>query len=54
MEKEIRIINDSEYAQMLQQAVAEIQASQATIARQVSSTINSVYWILASYSLKRT
>ena len=43
MTKEI-IINDSEYAQILQQAVSEIQTARATIARQVNTTVNSVYW----------
>lgn len=43
MAKEIRI-NDSEYAQILQQAVSEIQTARATVARQVNTTVNSVYW----------
>lgn len=44
MSKEIKIINDSEYAQILQQAVSEIRTARATVARQVTSSINSVYW----------
>jgi len=44
MTKEIATINDSEYAQILQQAVAEIQTARATIARQVNTTVNSAYW----------
>lgn len=44
MAKEIKIINDSEYAQILQRAVAEIQTARATIARQVNTTVNSAYW----------
>jgi hypothetical protein len=44
MTKEIATINDSEYAQILQQAVAEIQTARTTIARQVSTTVNSAYW----------
>lgn len=44
MVKEIKIINDSEYAQILQQAVAEIQTARTTIARQVNNTVNSAYW----------
>lgn len=44
MTKEIKIINDSEYAQILQRAVAEIQTARATIARQVNTTVNSAYW----------
>lgn len=38
------IINDSEYTQILQQAVAEIQTARTTIARQVNTTVNSAYW----------
>lgn len=41
MTKEIRI-NDSEYAQILQQAVSEIQTARTTVARQVNTTVNSV------------
>ena len=44
MAKEITIINDSEYAQILQQAVAEIQTARTTIARQINTTVNSAYW----------
>ncbi|WP_278706008.1 PDDEXK nuclease domain-containing protein [Parabacteroides goldsteinii] len=44
MTKEIKIINDSEYAQILQRAVAEIQTARTTIARQVNTTVNSAYW----------
>ena len=44
MAKELKIINDSEYAQILQQAVAEIQTARTTIARQVNTTVNSAYW----------
>lgn len=43
MAKEI-IINDSKYAQILQQAVSEIRTARTTIARQVNTTVNSVYW----------
>ena len=43
MAKEI-IINDSEYAQILQQAVSEIQTARTIVARQVNTTVNSVYW----------
>ena len=43
MAKDI-IINDSEYAQILQQAVSEIQTARTTVARQVNSTVNSAYW----------
>lgn len=41
MAKEIRI-NDNEYAQILQQAVSEIQTARTTVARQVNTTVNSV------------
>lgn len=44
MAKEIKIINDSEYAQILQLAVSEIQVARTTIARQINSTVNSAYW----------
>ena len=43
MAKEI-IIGDNEYAQILQQAVSEIQTARTTVARQVNTTVNSVYW----------
>lgn len=43
MAKEI-IINDSDYTQILQQAVFVIQTARTTIARQVNTTVNSVYW----------
>ena len=43
MAKEI-IINDSEYAQILQLAVSEIQTARTIIARQVNTSVNSVYW----------
>lgn len=44
MEKEIKIVNDSEYAQILQQAVAEIQIARSTIARQINTTVHTAYW----------
>lgn len=44
MEKNMTIINDSEYAQILQQVVSEIQTARTTVAKQVNSTVNSVYW----------
>lgn len=44
MAKDIMIINDSEYVQILQQAVSEIQTARTTVARQVNSMVNSVYW----------
>ena len=43
MAKEI-IINDSEYAQILQLAVSEIQTARTIIALQVNTSVNSVYW----------
>src|SRR5574344_1010104 len=43
MAKEI-IINDSEYAQILQRAVSEIQTARTIVARQVNTTVNSAYW----------
>lgn len=44
MAKNRMIMDDSEYAQILQQAVSEIQTARTTVARQVNSTVNSVYW----------
>ncbi len=44
MAKDIMTINDSEYAQILQQAVSEIQTARITVARQVNSAVNSAYW----------
>ena len=44
MTKEIMIIDDNEYAQILKLAVAEIQTARTIIARQVNSSVNSVYW----------
>ena len=37
-------MDDSEYAQILQQAVSEIQTARTTVARQVNSMVNSAYW----------
>lgn len=37
-------INENEYAQILQQAVAEIRTARTAIARQVNSATNAVYW----------
>lgn len=39
-------INDSEYSEILRQAVAEIRVARTLIAKQVNSTTNSVYWNL--------
>src|SRR5690606_28230903 len=38
--------NDSEYTEILRQAVAEIRVARTLIAKQVNSTTNSVYWNL--------
>ncbi|MEG0456061.1 MAG: DUF1016 N-terminal domain-containing protein, partial [Bacteroides sp.] len=43
MAKEM-MINDSEYAQILQQAVSEIQTARTIVARQVNTAVHSVYW----------
>jgi len=40
------LMNKYEYAEILQLAVLEIQRARTTIARQVNSTTNSVYWNL--------
>lgn len=53
MTKEIKIINDSEYAQILQRAVAEIQTARTTIARQVNTTVNSAYWNIGKLLFER-
>lgn len=53
MTKEIKIINDSEYAQILQRAVAEIQTARATIARQINTTVNSAYWNIGKLLLEK-
>ena len=45
MSKPIKI-NDSDYSEILQQAVAEIRGARKLIAKQVNSTANSVYWNL--------
>ena len=39
-------INQTEYSVILRQAVAEIRVARASIAKQVNSTANSVYWNL--------
>ncbi|ANH82475.1 hypothetical protein A8C56_17210 [Niabella ginsenosidivorans] len=39
-------INDSDYSEILRQAVAEIRVARTLIAKQVNSTANSVYWNL--------
>lgn len=39
-------INDSDYREILLQAVAQIQTARTLIAKQVNSTANSVYWNL--------
>ena len=44
MAKNMMIMDDSEYAQILQQAVSEIQTARTTVARQVNSMVNSAYW----------
>ena len=40
------IMNEHEYAEILQRAVLEIQTARTSIARQINSTTNSVYWNL--------
>lgn len=39
-------INEQEYAEILQRAVTEIHTARTSIARQVNSATNSVYWNL--------
>ena len=50
MAKEIRI-NDNGYAQILQQAVSEIQTARTTVARQVNTPSILYIGISGSYSL---
>ncbi len=45
MSKELKI-NQSEYTEILLQAIAEIRTARNVIARQLTSTANSVYWKL--------
>jgi predicted nuclease of restriction endonuclease-like (RecB) superfamily len=40
------LVNQEEYQQILQQAVAEIDTARTIIAKQVNSAVNSVYWSL--------
>jgi len=44
--QDITILNEHEYAEILQQAIVEIRITRASIARQVSSATNLVYWNL--------
>lgn len=39
-------LNEAEYNEILLQAVAEIRTARTSIAKQVNSTTNSVYWNL--------
>jgi predicted nuclease of restriction endonuclease-like (RecB) superfamily len=45
MSKQLKI-NQNEYSEILQQAVAEIHASRNLVAKQLASATNSVYWNL--------
>lgn len=46
-------IDETDYAQILQQAVAEIRTARTAIARQVNSTTNSVYWNLGKLLVEK-
>jgi len=46
MKHEIANLNQDEYGEILQQAVAEIRVARNTLAKQLSSAANSVYWNL--------
>lgn len=46
-------INENEYAQILQQAVAEIRTARTAIARQVNSATNAVYWNLGKLLVEK-
>jgi len=39
-------INDSDYSEILHQAISQIKTARTLIAKQVNSTANSVYWNL--------
>lgn len=40
------LINENDYNQMLRQAVAEINTARTTVAKQLNSSVNSIYWII--------
>lgn len=46
-------INENEYAQILQQAVSEIRTARTSIARQINSTANDVYWNLGKLLVEK-
>jgi hypothetical protein len=54
MAKEIaKTINENEYVEILQQAVAEIRTARNTLARQANSTVNSAYWNLGKLLVEK-
>ena len=46
-------MNDSDYDEILQQAVAEIRVARTLIAKQVNSAANSVYWNIGKLLFER-
>lgn len=44
MKKKLVNLNETEYAEILNQAILQIKSSRAIIAKQINSTVNSVYW----------
>jgi len=54
MVKEIaNIINENEYVEILQQAVAEIRTARTALARQVNSSVHSAYWKLGKLLVEK-
>ena len=54
MTKEIvNIINENEYVDILQQAIAEIRTARTTLARQLNSSVHSVYWNLGKLLVEK-
>lgn len=49
----VSTINENEYAQILQQAVVEIRTARTSIARQVNSATNAVYWNLGKLLVEK-
>lgn len=46
-------INEHEYTEILQQAVAEIRTARTAIAKQVNSTANTIYWNLGKLLVEK-
>ena len=46
MSNKLTTINEQEYAEILKQALLEIRATRVTVAKQINSAVNSIYWNL--------